>query len=129
MEQCSASQDLTTEEPEAKRKNIYKEEPEKQVITKIERVTGNDLGSKLRKKLNASHFRYLSEFLYTVPSAEAFETLDDESFSIYHDGYQTQLSKWPVKPLAKIKKWLMGKYVTVYALFIYLNIFPIVEHP
>ena len=58
------------------------------------------------EKLNASRFRYINELLYTQPSDKSLEYFenDQDAFKAYHDGFQTQVKKWPMNPIEKIIK-------------------------
>ncbi|XP_076467853.1 uncharacterized protein LOC143298783 [Babylonia areolata] len=61
---------------------------------------------KAREKLNAARFRFLNEQLYTSTGAEAFKLFheDPEAFQVYHQGFQHQVTQWPVNPLDVIIK-------------------------
>lgn len=56
---------------------------------------------KSRERLNAARFRYLNEQLYTSTGKEAFQLFkkDREAFDVYHEGFQSQVEKWPTNPL------------------------------
>ena len=66
------------------------------------------IAEKAREKLNAARFRYLNEQLYTSTGKEALEMFQDdpEAFQVYHHGFQSQVSRWPVNPLDVIIKQL-----------------------
>lgn len=51
--------------------------------------------------ISAAKFRYLNEKLYTSSGTDAKQLFqsDPEAFQTYHEGYQQQVKKWPVKPL------------------------------
>lgn len=59
------------------------------------------IAEKAREKLNAARFRYLNEQLYTSTGKEALEMFQDdpEAFQVYHHGFQSQVSRWPLNPL------------------------------
>ena len=63
------------------------------------------------KKLQSSRFRYLNELLYTKKSEEAFTYFksDKDAFKAYHQGFQSQTTKWPVNPLETIIKAIKSK--------------------
>ncbi|CAH2063895.1 unnamed protein product, partial [Iphiclides podalirius] len=70
---------------------------------------GNKLRERMLERLKAAQFRYLNEKLYTTSGTEAqklFQT-DPAAFQTYHQGYQQQVKKWPVKPLDIIVKKIM----------------------
>ncbi|TNN21206.1 Ribosomal RNA-processing protein [Schistosoma japonicum] len=62
--------------------------------------------------INSSMFRFLNERLYTCTSEEAAAIFreDPESFKIYHEGYQQQLSQWPEDPLIWVKSEIIKEY-------------------
>lgn len=64
-----------------------------------------------RERLNAARFRYLNEQLYTTTGKEAFQLFkkDREAFSIYHEGFQSQVDKWPANPLDMIITFVREK--------------------
>ncbi|KXJ92288.1 methyltransferase-domain-containing protein [Microdochium bolleyi] len=68
------------------------------------------LQAAMREKLISARFRHLNEMLYTRPSAEAFQLLEDtpEMFTEYHEGFRRQVDVWPENPvdgyLADIKQ-------------------------
>ncbi|KAJ1333615.1 ribosomal RNA-processing protein 8 [Microdochium nivale] len=59
------------------------------------------LQAAMREKLISARFRHLNEMLYTRPSAEAFQLLDDtpEMFTEYHEGFRRQVDVWPENPV------------------------------
>eukprot|EP00117_Sycon_ciliatum_P036601 scpid43478/ scgid27528/ Ribosomal RNA-processing protein 8 len=69
------------------------------------------LQEKLRSKLDSGRFRYVNEQLYTSTSREAVTLFKKEPklFDIYHDGFASQVSKWPVNPVDGILAWLSKK--------------------
>ncbi|KAA0202700.1 hypothetical protein HAZT_HAZT001417 [Hyalella azteca] len=66
------------------------------------------LAQKMQLKLNVAKFRMINEQLYKISGEEAQELFKDdpESFKIYHDGFQSQVALWPLKPLDIIIDWL-----------------------
>ncbi|RKP22047.1 ribosomal RNA-processing protein 8 [Rozella allomycis CSF55] len=60
--------------------------------------------SKLEKNLNAGRFRWINEKLYTTKSGSAFDLFQESPslFDIYHEGFSTQVKKWPLNPLDAI---------------------------
>ena len=60
-------------------------------------------------KLQSAHFRHLNEKLYTQSGSTSLKMFqkDPDAFKVYHEGFMTQASKWPVDPLAKIITSLM----------------------
>merc|ERR1712002_183944 len=71
----------------------------------------DSLGEKLVTKLLSSRFRYINEQLYTTNSigAQALFKNDPEAFQVYHQGFVSQVKKWPINPLDKIIHWIKSK--------------------
>ncbi|XP_045764042.1 ribosomal RNA-processing protein 8 [Maniola jurtina] len=70
------------------------------------KVSGNKLRERMLDRLKAAKFRFLNEKLYTSSGSDAQQLFqaDPSAFQTYHEGYQQQVSKWPVKPLDLIVK-------------------------
>ncbi|KAK7067035.1 25S rRNA (adenine645-N1)-methyltransferase [Halocaridina rubra] len=71
----------------------------------------HSLKTKMEEQLNAARFRFVNEQMYSLDSKNAFQIFSSnrESFQLYHKGFQSQVSKWPVNPLDLIIKWLKNK--------------------
>lgn len=52
-------------------------------------------------RIRAAQFRMLNEELYTTASDDAVQSFesDPQSFQVYHEGFEQQVSKWPVNPV------------------------------
>nr|GMC95284.1 ribosomal RNA-processing protein 8 [Ipomoea batatas] len=63
---------------------------------------------KMRARLSGGHFRMINEKLYTCSGDEALNYFkqDPQLFSVYHAGYQEQMSHWPDQPVNIMIKWL-----------------------
>lgn len=62
------------------------------------------LQSRMESKIDGARFRWLNEQLYTITGEDAktmFEG-DPSLFKVYHQGFVSQVSKWPVNPLDRI---------------------------
>ena len=62
------------------------------------------LYSKMSSQLEGSRFRTINQQIYTSTGAEAkvmFDS-DPELFAVYHRGFSTQVSKWPINPVDRI---------------------------
>ncbi|XP_013161661.1 PREDICTED: ribosomal RNA-processing protein 8-like [Papilio xuthus] len=72
-------------------------------------VNGNQLRERMLNRLKAAQFRYLNEKLYTSSGGEAQSLFQEDplAFHTYHQGYQQQVKKWPVKPLDVIVKKIL----------------------
>eukprot|EP00041_Stephanoeca_diplocostata_P023002 m.558047 g.558047 ORF g.558047 m.558047 type:complete len:510 (-) comp22196_c0_seq4:293-1822(-) len=64
--------------------------------------------SQAQKRLQGARFRMLNEKLYTTTGAAAFDLFSSnpELFSVYHEGFQAQVEKWPVNPVSKAIEWI-----------------------
>ncbi|CAL4072402.1 unnamed protein product, partial [Meganyctiphanes norvegica] len=69
------------------------------------------LRQKMSLQLNSARFRNMKDNLY-----KSYETTlikitfgEVECFSVYHEGYKSQVTKWPINPLDLIIKWLNTK--------------------
>lgn len=53
------------------------------------------------ERLRAARFRLLNEELYTSQSADAVRSFEEDpkAFQVYHEGFERQVSKWPVNPV------------------------------
>ena len=62
------------------------------------------LHSKMASKMEGARFRWINEQLYTTTGHQAKQIFDEDPslFDIYHTGFSTQVSKWPLNPLEKI---------------------------
>ncbi len=68
------------------------------------------LNSKMSKRLAGSRFRWINEKLYTCTGTEAYKLFSDspELFTVYHEGFNEQASKWPKNPLDSIIEDIKG---------------------
>ena len=62
------------------------------------------LRSKVASKMEGARFRWINEQLYTTTGNKAKQMFDEDPslFDVYHSGFATQVSKWPLNPLDKI---------------------------
>ena len=62
------------------------------------------LYAKMSSQLEGSHFRMINQKLYTSTGKDAKLMFDSEPelFEVYHRGFSTQVSKWPLNPLNRI---------------------------
>ncbi|CAH2091598.1 unnamed protein product [Euphydryas editha] len=69
-------------------------------------IKSQPLRDRMLERLKAAKFRFLNEKLYTTSGSEAQKLFkeDPTAFQTYHEGYQQQMKKWPVKPLDVIIK-------------------------
>lgn len=83
-----------------------------------EGVTSNQVNQKrkgtcsfkqrLQNKLESGRFRWINEKLYTSSSkcaTKLFEN-DPELFQVYHQGFSSQVQKWPVNPVDVMINWI-----------------------
>ncbi|KAL3233957.1 hypothetical protein MRX96_022719 [Rhipicephalus microplus] len=66
-----------------------------------QRASSSDVREWALSKIRAAQFRMLNEELYTTASDDAVESLksDPQAFQAYHEGFERQVSKWPVNPV------------------------------
>lgn len=69
------------------------------------------LQRKMQAKLQGARFRFLNEKLYTCTGTEALEFMKDDAsnFYAYHEGYRSQVEKWPQNPLDIFIRYLKSK--------------------
>lgn len=81
------------------RNNDLEEETHEDLLPRSQ--SSQSLKERLMEQLNSARFRYINEQLYTHTGQEAQEmfTVDEEAFQVYHQGFQTQVNKWPVNPV------------------------------
>lgn len=85
---------------EKKKMDTLKQDLEKKVKRR-DRNQGKSLTDRMHERLSAARFRYLNEQMYTTTGTEAAQLFadDEEAFNVYHEGYRSQVSKWPIDPL------------------------------
>ncbi|XP_067664018.1 ribosomal RNA-processing protein 8-like [Haliotis asinina] len=90
---------------EKKKMDTLKQDLEKKE-RKRDSNQGKSLTDRMHERLAAARFRYLNEQLYTTTGNEAAQLFadDEEAFHVYHEGYSSQVSKWPIDPLDIIIK-------------------------
>lgn len=82
--------------------------PVKKVKDGIPHTTVSKLREKLTKKMtgkmDAAHFRWINEQLYTVTGGQAKDMFDEDPnlFEVYHKGFTTQTIKWPTNPVDRV---------------------------
>ncbi|XP_026491047.2 ribosomal RNA-processing protein 8 [Vanessa tameamea] len=103
------------EEYSEEKKKSTRNERKKQLIKSILQkethrnninISSNPLRERMLERLKAAKFRFLNEKLYTTTGSEAQKLFEEDptAFQTYHEGYQQQMKKWPVKPLDVIVK-------------------------
>ncbi|WAQ99992.1 RRP8-like protein, partial [Mya arenaria] len=95
-------------------KNISHNESDKRITEanmKESKSGEKTLLEKSRDRLSAARFRYLNEQLYTSTGKEALDLFkkDRDAFSVYHEGFQGQVEKWPTNPVDIIIKQIKSK--------------------
>lgn len=88
---------------EARKKKKKRKEIKVDEEADLEKAPSKSLSLKerLMEQLNSARFRYINEQLYTQTGQEAQEMFeeDEEAFEVYHQGFQTQVNKWPANPV------------------------------
>jgi len=69
------------------------------------------LGERMKEKLCAARFRHLNEQLYVSSGDAAYKLMQDDpdGFTVYHQGFQKQVEKWPENPLDRVMKYVRMK--------------------
>ncbi|XP_071088209.1 ribosomal RNA-processing protein 8-like [Haliotis cracherodii] len=98
---------------EKKKMDTLKEDLEKKVKRR-DRNQGKSLTDRMHERLSAARFRYLNEQMYTTTGTEAAQLFadDEEAFHVYHEGYRSQVSKWPIDPLDIIINEINARHKT-----------------
>jgi len=62
------------------------------------------LKERMKNRLTSARFRFVNEQMYNSTGVEAAKMFahDKDAFSIYHAGFQSQVSKWPMNPVDKM---------------------------
>ncbi|XP_028416566.1 ribosomal RNA-processing protein 8-like [Dendronephthya gigantea] len=96
---------LNQEAVDAKLNTSVETFPDKMSNTPTKRVSFKE---KLQKKLESGRFRWINEKLYTTNSLSAFKMFksEPELFDVYHDGFSSQIQKWPVNPVDTMIDWI-----------------------
>ncbi|XP_061378973.1 ribosomal RNA-processing protein 8 isoform X2 [Danaus plexippus] len=89
-----------------KKKVIIKTLLQKNNVRNSISVNSNKLRERMMERLKAAQFRYLNEKLYTSSGSDARQLFQEDpgAFQVYHEGYQQQVKRWPIKPLDVIVK-------------------------
>ena len=82
-----------------------------QTLSNAVRNTQTDklsLKEKLQNKLESGRFRWINQKLYTANSLSSFEMFktQPELFDVYHQGFSSQVQKWPVNPVDTMIDWI-----------------------
>ena len=69
------------------------------------------LKERMMNKLTSARFRFVNEQMYNSTGSEAAEMFarDKDAFAIYHAGFQSQVSKWPVNPVDKMIDYINSR--------------------
>ncbi|XP_014219552.1 ribosomal RNA-processing protein 8 [Copidosoma floridanum] len=86
------------------KKMLKEKENETQVNKKSDQARSASplsLRDRMMAQLKASRFRFLNEQMYNSDSSQSkkFFQDDPQAFYTYHEGYKSQVDKWPVNPL------------------------------
>ncbi|XP_028397881.1 ribosomal RNA-processing protein 8-like [Dendronephthya gigantea] len=101
----SETSSLNPEAVDAKLNTSVETFPDKMSNTPTKRVSFKE---KLQKKLESGRFRWINEKLYTTNSLSAFKMFksEPELFDVYHNGFSSQIQKWPVNPVDTMIDWI-----------------------
>ena len=69
------------------------------------------LKERMVNKLTSARFRFVNEQLYNSTGTEAAGMFahDKDAFTIYHAGFQSQVSKWPMNPVDKMINYINSR--------------------
>lgn len=95
-------------EPSCKRRklkvDVNGDQPPPMKKSKSAHASSEKLMKKMTSRIDGARFRWINEQLYTVTGDQAQNMFTDDPslFDVYHKGFSTQLSKWPVNPLDRV---------------------------
>lgn len=97
---------IATHDMEEAGKNTEKEVQSDSKVTTADLPASKSskLHTKMASKMESARFRWINEQLYSTTGEEAKKLFEKEPelFSTYHQGFATQVSKWPVNPLDNV---------------------------
>jgi len=69
------------------------------------------LKERMLNRLAAARFRFINEQMYRSTGSEAAEMFahDEDAFTIYHAGFQSQVSKWPMNPVDRMIDYINSR--------------------
>eukprot|EP00761_Pharyngomonas_kirbyi_P000285 gb/GECH01000285.1/.p1 GENE.gb/GECH01000285.1/~~gb/GECH01000285.1/.p1 ORF type:complete len:330 (+),score=80.87 gb/GECH01000285.1/:1-990(+) len=72
----------------------------------------SNLDKDLSNRLHGANFRLLNEQLYsnTGKSSYQYFSKNPSLFELYHEGYRSQIQKWPEKPISHAIQWLKSNF-------------------
>ena len=94
----------TSEQKPKSSEQKFKVSKLKELFKNQDKTEENEAKNPHKVKLQSAHFRHLNEKLYTQSGSNSLKMFqkDPKAFEVYHEGFMSQASKWPVDPLAKI---------------------------
>lgn len=94
-------EEIKVEEARKKKKKRKEIKVDEEAVLEKAPSKSLSLKERLMEQLNSARFRYINEQLYTQTGQEAQEMFeeDEEAFQVYHQGFQTQVNKWPANPV------------------------------
>jgi len=69
------------------------------------------LKERMMNRLKSARFRFINEQMYSSTGSEAAEMFarDKDAFTVYHAGFQSQVSKWPTNPVDKMIDYISSR--------------------
>jgi len=73
--------------------------------------SSGSLKERMANRLASSRFRFINEQLYRSTGIEAAEMFarDRDAFAVYHEGFQSQVSKWPANPVDRVIDYINSR--------------------
>jgi len=69
------------------------------------------LKERMINRLSSARFRFINEQMYRSTGSEAAEMFarDKDAFTVYHAGFQAQLTKWPTNPVDRVIDYINNR--------------------
>ena len=102
-------QDESVSKKKSAKRHKNKTKPKSSLMTPpSSKQSTSKLKAKMSKRLSGARFRWINEKLYTCSGHEAFKLFSDspELFTVYHEGFDEQASKWPQNPLDHVIEYV-----------------------
>ena len=73
--------------------------------------SSGSLKDRMMNRLASARFRFINEQMYRSTGSEAAEMFahDKDAFTVYHAGFQSQVSKWPTNPVDRMIDYINSR--------------------
>lgn len=73
--------------------------------------SSRSLKERMMNRLTSARFRFINEQMYHSTGSEAADMFacDKDAFTVYHAGFQSQVSKWPTNPVDKMIDYISSR--------------------